>query len=497
MKRARTAASIATTVMMAAASLAVPVAIGASSASAAAAPLFTCTNPATFDSTNQGFRNQSTTDGLTLRSDFGAATFVSGDGDPANGSVQVNDGDNGWQELVSPELDGTTYATDYSALNGGAITFSYKYKGSGTPGSEVTNPVYMAIQSGGDRIYYVFKDQVDTGNAWQKVTVPLDATKWLTGFDANTGPKGAAPSAGDFADFLKNVQEMSWSMEGSNSPGDQTLFDSLGCHAPKPPAALPKLFTCSNPSSFDSSNEDWRNQSVGLNGLTLNKAYGTATWVGSDGDPTPGSVSIADADATWQELVSPGFAGSYSADYASLIGNTVTFSYKYTNVAAPSSTVTNPVYMAIQSGGKRIYYIFRGQLPKDHNWHTVTVPMDPSKWLTGFHSNATGGGPDGAAPSTAKFASMLASVEEFAFSMEGSNNRGDLTYFDNLKCQKGLVSVPGTGTPSDPAVPADPKVPAGGEGVLPAGNGMGMVPIGGILLALAGFGGYAMRRATR
>lgn len=43
-------------------------------------------------------------------------------------------------------------------------------------------------------------------------------------------------------------------------------------------------------------------------------------------------------------------------------------------------------------------------------------------------------------------------------------------------------------------VPADPSVPAGGEGVDKSGLGLGILPVGGLLVALAGFGGYAVRR---
>ncbi len=91
---------------------------------ASAVPVPSCTDVTGFDTTNEGWRDQSFMQGGTagLFTSFGPVEWLPDDGSPDNGSIEAPDQDNGWQEVASPVLSGA----DHSAMAGQTLTFAYK-----------------------------------------------------------------------------------------------------------------------------------------------------------------------------------------------------------------------------------------------------------------------------------------------------------------------------------------------------------------------------------
>lgn len=205
--------------------------IHATPASAAVdGPLIACDRAVTFDSSNEEWRQRSTSTGFNVFADHGLATFVDSDGQPP-GAVQVNDEDSQWMELVSPELSS---GTDHSFLNHNTVTFDYKNN------TGVDYDLYVAVEgNNGERYFYVFADQVTTPDTWESISVPFEAAQWHTGFNVASGPEGAAPTAEEFAAALADLSHLAFSMEGQEGP-DTTFFDNLAVDCTPADLALKK-----------------------------------------------------------------------------------------------------------------------------------------------------------------------------------------------------------------------------------------------------------------
>jgi len=186
-----------------------------------APPLFLgCSALIDFDEGNQGWR-AATTDGVNVISAPVAVGWTATEGNPG-GALVSDDLDGNWTELWTPPLAANGYATDYSFATGTDLQFDYR----NTTG--IGYDVYVTLAgANGATYYYIFRDQIADSQQWTRVYVPLDAAEWHTGFDFDTGPIGAAPTAAQFEAALANVDHFAFSIEGQGGQ-DTTYFDNFG-----------------------------------------------------------------------------------------------------------------------------------------------------------------------------------------------------------------------------------------------------------------------------
>jgi hypothetical protein len=458
----------------------------APAAQAATRPLIvTCDDPVGFDTSNEGWRKQTyLKDQVEGFTEYGEVDWTGDQGDPEPGSISSDDPDNGWTEIATPEL-APDFSTDYSSLAGKDITFSYKYDAAGL---NVDNNVYVALRgANGDVAYFPFKDQVGDTGSWATVTVPVSPQGWVSDFTYDTGPGTTPVSAADFAGILDDLDQVAFSVEGSNSRGDLTRFDqfAVGCDTPAEP-----IVSCDTGVDFTADNEGWRQQTYLKDGVADQlTSYGEATWIADDGDPGPGSVEVPDLDNGWTELASPNLSITNAVDYSSLLGEDLTFAYKYVTAG---QEVTNNVYVGLRdSQGDAVYFPFLDQVAPSGEWATITAPLDAGGWVTGFTYDD---GPVGPAATNAQIEAVLSDLDEIVISMEGSNNLGDVTRVDSVAVDCD-ADEPDPGTdPGDSAgdgAGTDPiDVAAPGTGAAPASP---WLPIGAVVAGLTLLAGVALR----
>lgn len=252
-------------------------------------------------------------------------------------------------------------------------------------------------------------------------------------------------------------------------------------------AAAAPVPSCADTTGFDASNEGWRDQSFMQGGVAgAFESYGPAEWNAGDGFPASGSIEVPDQDNGWQEAATPALSG---ADHSAMVGATLTFAYKY---ATDGQNVSNNVYVALRGNGEAVYFPFQGQVAASGTWATITVPMTADAWLDSFTYD---GGPTGSAPSADAFAAVLASLDELAISVEGSDVDNDVTLIDTLALD---CPAPEEPDEADPAVPESPSVPAGGTAYSTSTSGsdaFAMLASG--LALLLGIGGALTWREHR
>jgi uncharacterized repeat protein (TIGR01451 family) len=183
---------------------------------------FGCSALVTFDEGPEGWRALSTTNGNTVNVDYGSVNWSATEGNPG-GVAWSEDLDGQWSEMWTPPLGVAPnyYATDYTSAIGENLQFDYR----NTTGIQYN--VYVALKGKNGAVYfYNFRPQITNSQVWTRVLVPMDASKWQVGFNAN-GPTGAAPTSTQFSAALANVDRFAFSLEG-RSGRDTTYFDNFG-----------------------------------------------------------------------------------------------------------------------------------------------------------------------------------------------------------------------------------------------------------------------------
>ena len=188
----------------------------------------------------------------------------------------------------------------------------------------------------------------------------------------------------------------------------------------------PVLGSCENVFTFDSNNAGWRVATVkGADGKTVVLAPAPVGWAANAGNPGGGLIND-DLDSNFTEVWTPPLVASgYATDYSSYLGKRISFDYKN------NTGIGYNVYLGVVGTNGQVYWFsFRPQIVNSKAWNRVRVPLDPSKWLTGW-SGTTGPLTTSPAPTQAEFLAALGSVERFTISIEGRNGT-DRTQIDNF-----------------------------------------------------------------
>ncbi|MER2531639.1 MAG: IPTL-CTERM sorting domain-containing protein [Candidatus Competibacter sp.] len=187
----------------------------------------------TFDTNAQGFRTASTFDNRSVNNGPFNAPYVSGSnrfqweatGGHPDGHLRADDMDGQWQEVWTPILTDP----DFSVLNGQQLQFDYR----NDTGYNQYRLYIAIVGTNGSQYYYYFNDQLGSPGTWSRVKVPMVASAWHTGFEANENPTSSgppntpAPSAANFAAVLSSLSRIAISVEGVQG-ADTSRFDNFG-----------------------------------------------------------------------------------------------------------------------------------------------------------------------------------------------------------------------------------------------------------------------------
>ncbi len=187
----------------------------------------------------------------------------------------------------------------------------------------------------------------------------------------------------------------------------------------------PILGSCANSFTFDGGNDGWRVATVtGADGKTVVLAPAPVGWAATAGNPGGGLISD-DLDSNFTEVWTPPLVASgHATDYTSYVSKTISFDYKN------NTGIGFNVYLGVVGTNGQVYWFsFRPQIINSKAWNRVRVPLDATKWLTGW-SVTTGPLTTSPAPTQAEFLAALGSVERFTISIEGRNGT-DRTQIDN------------------------------------------------------------------
>ena len=327
---------------------------------------------------------------------LGAAWEFDGDGQPTAGADgddlnRIDDEDGVAAAIV--ETAGQSTTVNVSATNSTAVAATLAgwidLNNNGTFETGERQTIAVPASSGTATYPLVFPQPTAGGNSFARFRL-------FPGVVANPLPTGPA-TAGEIEDY-------------------RVTF------VPGPPI----LGSCTNSFTFDTGNNGWRVATVaGANGKTVVLQPAPVGWAATAGNPGGGLISD-DLDSNFTEVWTPPLVASgYATDYSSYLGKGISFDYKN------NTGIGFNVYLGVVGTNGQVYWFsFRPQIVNSKAWNRVRVPLDATKWLTGW-SGTTGPLTTSSAPTQAEFLAALGSVERFTISIEGRNGT-DRTQIDNF-----------------------------------------------------------------